>query len=61
MNIDFAKMTARFTLQECYLMGQDYANNGANEINCDYRLFWSPEATRAWERGRDEVKPGGMA
>jgi len=46
------------TLEFCYKMGRDYAVNGANEENCNFLLFGSPEKTKAWERGRDEARSG---
>jgi len=54
-------ITAMFntpTLEFCYRMGRDYAANGANEENCHFLLFSSPERTKEWERGRDDAKAG---
>ena len=34
-------------------MGRDYVLSGANTTNCNFRLFATPELTRAWERGRN--------
>lgn len=34
-----------------YKMGYDAGLNSPNEINCNFRLFNSPEQTKEWERG----------
>ena len=34
-------------------MGVDYAKNGANQTNCDFRLFATQELTYEWERGKE--------
>lgn len=34
-----------------YELGLDKAKNGANEVNCNFRIFSKPEFTKAWERG----------
>ena len=34
-----------------YDMGYDAGLNGANETNCNFRLFATREATKEWERG----------
>jgi hypothetical protein len=39
-------------------MGWDYAINGPNDRNCRFRLFATPEHTRAWERGKTEALMG---
>ena len=39
-----------------YEAGQDYAINGANEENCHFSHFATPEGKREWERGRDETR-----
>ena len=44
------------TLEYCEEMGRDCALNGANTTNCNFRLFRSPEHTKAWERGKKSVK-----
>jgi len=38
--------------QHSYQMGFDYYLHGANESNCDFRLFRTKELTAAWEKGR---------
>lgn len=43
-------------LKYCEEMGRDCALNGANTTNCNFRLFRSPEHTKAWERGKNSVK-----
>ena len=42
--------------KHAYLMGKDCAKNGANEVNCSFRIFSTPEKTKAWEKGRNEPK-----
>lgn len=39
-----------------YKMGLDCAKNGANEKNCHFSIFSSPENTRAWEKGEKDGK-----
>ena len=39
-----------------YKMGLDFAKNGANEKNCHFSIFSSPENTRAWEKGEKDGK-----
>lgn len=41
-------------LQECYDLGFDAGENGANDRNCDFRIFSNPEKTKAWEHGNRE-------
>lgn len=45
-----------YDIEYCEQMGRDCALNGANTTNCDFRLFRSPEHTKAWERGKNSVK-----
>lgn len=44
------------TIEDAYRMGKDCARNGPNEQNCHFRIFRSPEHTKAWERGKAEGK-----
>ena len=37
-----------------YEAGYDAGLNGANLINCDFRLFATPGQTKEWERGNKE-------
>lgn len=37
-----------------YEMGKDCAINGANETNCHFSIFSTPENTKAWEKGKRE-------
>lgn len=39
-----------------YEAGKDYALNGANTENCNFKWFATPESLAEWERGRDETK-----
>jgi len=43
-------------MQEAYEQGLDSGLNGANTTNCHFRLFSSPDKTRAWERGNHAGK-----
>jgi len=36
---------------EEYIQGFDAGRYGANERNCNFRLFSTPEKTKEWERG----------
>ncbi len=35
-----------------YEMGQDYARNGASELNCHFAIFTTVEGVQAWEKGK---------
>ena len=37
-----------------YKAGYDASLNGANEVNCDFRLFNTPKKTREWEKGNED-------
>lgn len=39
-----------------YLAGKDAAINGANGMNCDFRLFITDAQTREWSRGNTDGK-----
>lgn len=43
-------------LERCERMGYESQKYGANVMNCSFRIFGSPEGTKAWERGRDRAK-----
>ena len=43
-------------LKHAYEMGKDKAKNGANETNCNFAIFSTPEKTKAWEKGAKEYK-----
>jgi len=45
-----------FDQSHAYQMGMDCAKNGANETNCHFRLFSSPEMTKAWEQGKRDAE-----
>lgn len=36
---------------EAYQRGYDKGKNGANDYNCSFRIFSTPENTKAWEEG----------
>ena len=42
--------------KKAYEAGKDCALNGANQENCDFRIFSSPEKTKAWENGKNGIK-----
>lgn len=44
------------TVEEARRMGRDYARNGANETNCHFRLFATPEHLCAWEQGKADAQ-----
>lgn len=39
-------------LKTCYEMGKDYAKNGADEVNCNHKIFATKEGLEKWERGK---------
>lgn len=39
-----------------YNAGYDSGRNGSNQENCDFRIFSTPENTKAWERGRAKAE-----
>lgn len=39
-----------------YKMGLDCGKNGANETNCNFSIFSTPENTKEWERGKRNAK-----
>lgn len=43
-------------LAYCEMMGYDCGKHGADQKNCDFRLFCSPDHTAAWERGRAKAE-----
>jgi len=43
-------------LEKAYNLGWDCQVNGANEENCHFSLFSTPEITKAWEAGKKDAK-----
>ena len=41
-------------LEHCEAMGYDCAKNGANETNCNFRIFGTATGEDAWERGKEK-------
>lgn len=41
-------------LNRAFIAGRDCGLRGANETNCHYRHFATPELTAEWERGKIE-------
>ena len=39
-----------------YKMGYDCGMRGANEDNCNFRIFSAREYTREWERGKKDAE-----
>lgn len=44
----------KITPQEAYQKGLDCGKNGANEYNCHFAIFSSPDNTKMWELGKKE-------
>ena len=38
-----------------YRAGFDCGINGANQVNCNFRLFATREQTKEWERGKKDA------
>ena len=47
-----SEVTRFNTIDHAFKMGADFAVNGANDKNCDFRIFLTHESTRAWEDGK---------
>jgi hypothetical protein len=45
-------------VEDAYRMGRDYVLSGPNEDNCHFRLFATPDNTRAWEKGKIDAATG---
>lgn len=41
-----------------YDKGYDCGVNGANEDNCHFAIFSTPENTKAWEEGKRDAEGG---
>jgi len=39
---------------EAYERGYSCGLNGANDYNCSFRIFSTPENTKAWEEGKKD-------
>ena len=48
--------TYKGNLRACFEAGYDSVASGANESNCHFGYFSTPEMTKAWERGAAEAK-----
>ncbi len=46
------------SVEDAYRMGREYTSNGPNEENCHFRLFATPDHTRAWEKGTADAATG---
>ena len=55
MNIFDLKLPPIRNKEYAYKMGMDCALNGANEKNCSFSIFSTPENTTAWERGKRDA------
>lgn len=57
---DFIEWLGKFKsitdLEYCFAMGKDCEINGANQMNCDFRIFGTPEGTAAWQAGHDTAR-----
>ena len=45
----------RVSAEEAYRRGFDCAIHGANEQNCHFSTFATPELTAEWERGKRDA------
>lgn len=45
-------LTSKVSAEEARRKGYDFGLHGANETNCHFSLFSSPELTKAWEEGK---------
>lgn len=43
-------------LRHAYEMGLDCGTNGPNIVNCNFRIFATPEQTKEWERGKKDAE-----
>ncbi len=41
-----------------YEHGYDCGKNGANETNCDFRIFSTQDRMKAWELGKKDAEMG---
>lgn len=48
----FLEDTTTISPKAAYDYGYDCGKNGPNQENCHFRIFSSPENTKAWERGK---------
>lgn len=39
-----------------YEHGYDCGINGANQTNCNFTIFSTPEKTKEWERGKKDAE-----
>jgi len=44
----------RIGTEEAYNLGYDCGINGPNLTNCNFKIFSTPENTKAWERGKKD-------
>lgn len=44
----------KITPKEAHAMGVDCGLHGANLVNCNFKIFSSPENKKAWEHGKAE-------
>ena len=54
----FEAVKALPAVEDAYRMGRDYQANGPNQQNCYFRLFATPDHTRAWEKGKADAAAG---
>lgn len=43
-------------LKKVYDQGFDCGQNGANQTNCNFGLYSTPEKTKAWENGKKDAE-----
>ncbi len=44
------------TTEEAFERGASCAKDGANEYNCNFRIFATQELTKAWQAGKRSVE-----
>ncbi len=49
-------LSPKVSKKDAYKMGYDCGLNGADEENCHFAIFSSPENTKEWERGKIDSK-----
>jgi hypothetical protein len=51
-DLEYLPSYVKAEIEFAYEMGFDCAVNGANTINCNFKIFNTPENTKAWEEGK---------
>ena len=48
-------MNKGITKEEAYLLGRDCSINGADQVNCNFKIFETEELKNAWEEGNKDA------